>query len=380
VPVLRAIVLSVAVLLFAGLLLAGLWPFEFSPVNETQWMSGKDGLRAEAKGIAYTRAEMRLIDPGHDAFCIEMTALSASASSGRIRRLISIMGPDMNELLFVGQWESSAAVRFRSNRFAGGYREFGAVSVFQPMKPAHLIISYGKGALSLFANGAVVADGTMIPLQSLVGILIVGNSPNGANGWVGEIGAIRVSHKAIQAEEAAEHFRHWRESGTLLDGRDASSIIAEYTFSERSGRTAHNSLGPAYDLLIPARMVKKDLQLLHFPLDEMRLSRYYVYDVIVNSLGFIPFGFCAGLFMLSLPGMRVGRLLLWATASGGFISLTIEVLQAFTINRSSQLSDLILNTLGTLVGAVCCLLPLLLYGRGDAAAVDGRQSGAGRTA
>jgi VanZ family protein len=72
------------------------------------------------------------------------------------------------------------------------------------------------------------------------------------------------------------------------------------------------------------------------------------YDVIVNMLLFVPFGF---LFRLAMPRERQGSILfvIWNAA---LISIAIEAVQLFDQGRESTLLDVIANTLGAWLGAL----------------------------
>jgi glycopeptide antibiotics resistance protein len=47
--------------------------------------------------------------------------------------------------------------------------------------------------------------------------------------------------------------------------------------------------------------------------------------------------------------------LLWAIAAGAFLSLVIELTQAWLPGRSSSATDLFCNSLGTVIGALLAL-------------------------
>ncbi|MEQ9463443.1 MAG: VanZ family protein [Haliea sp.] len=71
-------------------------------------------------------------------------------------------------------------------------------------------------------------------------------------------------------------------------------------------------------------------------------------DFILNLIVYLPFGLLA---MLCLPGGLVRRLLL-ATASGVLLSTVLEFGQTYLPNRVSSLADLLLNSAGSLLGAL----------------------------
>lgn len=72
-------------------------------------------------------------------------------------------------------------------------------------------------------------------------------------------------------------------------------------------------------------------------------------DRIANVLLYLPFGFCLFLWAAA----RFGRLVSFALATliGGALSLTIEIAQVYVSIRVPSLTDLTLNTLGSLLGA-----------------------------
>lgn len=72
-------------------------------------------------------------------------------------------------------------------------------------------------------------------------------------------------------------------------------------------------------------------------------------DRIANVLLYLPFGFCLFLWLATRFGRVVSLLL--ATLIGGVLSLTIEVVQVYVSIRVPSLTDLTLNTLGSLLGA-----------------------------
>lgn len=75
-------------------------------------------------------------------------------------------------------------------------------------------------------------------------------------------------------------------------------------------------------------------------------------DLFQNVLLFIPFGFL-GLRAGLLPGRGTALVGLAAvTALGAALSATVEMLQLFTADRVSALSDVIFNSLGSLVGGL----------------------------
>jgi hypothetical protein len=355
----KTALLAINLLLGAGLLFVGLWPFRFMEPNRMSWNDQGNGLRSGGNGAAFAADELSLVDATHDAFSLELVVESFSHSENDIGRILSIVGADGTEQLFIGEWQDHLVMRF-----LGGSRELDAPYALRDGKITCVSVTYGHGAVSLFVDGAPIVVRSSLPLRSLAGSLVLGKHRSGGSGWVGQWLALRISRSALSRQDVAERWLSWQKTGALTSGSTTDQAIALYSFSEQTGRIAHNLLGPAYTLSIPENVVRKSIQVLHLPFDEFNFSRAYLQDVALNSVGFIPMGYCCALFLLLFRRMSFRRLLVWTTVTCGLISLTIEVTQAFMPSRTSQLSDLILNTAGGLVGAIFCVLPLALAARG----------------
>lgn len=73
---------------------------------------------------------------------------------------------------------------------------------------------------------------------------------------------------------------------------------------------------------------------------------YALYNVIGNILLFVPLGFCIPLFFNKKN--RINKVILY----GFLASLTIELLQLFTLNNITDIDDIIFNTLGSIIGFI----------------------------
>ncbi len=76
-------------------------------------------------------------------------------------------------------------------------------------------------------------------------------------------------------------------------------------------------------------------------------------EFVINILGNLAAGFPMGVLLPSLPGRRCS----WVKVAGaGFaVSLLIETLQGISGRRCADVDDVILNTLGGLMGYGCWL-------------------------
>lgn len=81
-------------------------------------------------------------------------------------------------------------------------------------------------------------------------------------------------------------------------------------------------------------------------------SRASIPDVVQNVLLFVPFG---ALGVLALGRYGTSSALLAAVVSGALLSATVEILQLLTLDRTTSVTDLVTNSMGTLVGAMASL-------------------------
>jgi glycopeptide antibiotics resistance protein len=101
----------------------------------------------------------------------------------------------------------------------------------------------------------------------------------------------------------------------------------------------------------PAAAAQK---LAHLPLD-ITISpetgrRVSIPDVVQNVLLFVPFGI-TGFLAMSRRVPRPFRIVL-VSGAGALLSTSVEVMQLFTVDRTTSLTDLVTNTAGALIGAL----------------------------
>ena len=108
-----------------------------------------------------------------------------------------------------------------------------------------------------------------------------------------------------------------------------------------------------FDISLQGDFVMKNVEKISWtPFIDPDGSRASIPDVVQNILFFMPFGF---LGLLSFARYKFFALFL-VVFFGFVISLNIELLQLTTRDRTTSITDLICNTVGTAIGAVTALL------------------------
>jgi hypothetical protein len=168
----------------------------------------------------------------------------------------------------------------------------------------------------------------------------VGNSPDGRSSWEGTIENIGFFKNKLSEEELTAN---------------KCNPVAFYDFTRESRFRIANEVGNDKGLYVPRFFKMLKLNILSLPDINQIWSKDSIQDYIVNFVGFFPFGFLLAV-LLYLKVRKKGTVIAIATALGGTFSLFIELVQVFIPTRCSELNDLFLNTLGSLIGALVILV------------------------
>lgn len=328
-----------------GLLVAGLWPFRFFPKNNVRWIDGQQGLRFDRYGIAYGMSP--LFFPGGDLdFSRPLTILLRvrphDEPSDSLPRILSVFDADGREPFFLGQWRSGLVLRIlEGERFHRlRYRETGSGNFRKDVTHSVVIRSDAEGlTISVDGNLAKTRAGVAFSLlgwHRLPARIVLGNSPTGESPWRGDILSIAFYPLSLPPDE-------------IESSRPSPSL--QYLFSEGSGMTCRGG-EPGHDLYIPATFRAPAKGVLLPPWRVQTFNRSFWKDVIVNILGFIPFGFAMTAWSRKDGERKRRSTAIIVVCLGTAISLSIELLQVYLPTRNSSLTDVFSNTLGTWIGAL----------------------------
>jgi VanZ family protein len=222
---------------------------------------------------------------------------------------------------------------------------------------AVLVISSGREhGTRLYLDQAPVASSPRLiffDTTAATARLLLGCAPDGKEVWQGEIYGLSLYNRELSPDEVRACVTAWHATHALTP---LSGLIARYRLNERRGTIASGGLPLAGPLLLPEKLTILRPQILTISRRSVLTENGTLkLDVIVNFIGFIPFGFLlAG--WLSLGRDRAAPAVLCPVCAGSaLVSLTIELVQVFIPTRYSQLSDLVLNALGGLAGALLWL-------------------------
>ena len=337
-------------------LISGLWPFNFIPANEVEWIKSGDGIRFYGHGVVSSPEPLKM--PGtsisNPSLTIEMLVQPNKESNKILESIFTLYDRDHEQFIF-SQRKNNFNIRIPAEKddTSDPFRYAGKKDVFKEETPYLLTVTSGQEDTNIYIDGNLIqitAHYALIPAnRHLSGRIILGNSPNGRHPWHGSFLGLAIYDRTLDSQEILDHYQAWRLPGNkILFKKDKP--IALYLFNEHGGELIQDHSGAGNHLLKPATF----RPLITIMLEVLPRAYWFTYsnlmDVAVNIVGFVPFGFFLSAWLLQAINLSTRRVY-WITLFLGFcISLSIELAQAYLPARDSSLLDLINNILGTAGG------------------------------
>lgn len=337
----------------AIMLLAGLWPFNPFPANNVAWLKSQNGLDFGRNPLVLSRSPLDFADPRWSSMSLEIWL--QPTGSWQANTFLSIYTPQNPKQFRLMYYYKAFLVRRNRRNTEGQWDDtgIGVDNAVFPNTPLFITITAGPKASSIYFNGqlAEVFPNCILSGRDLSGQLIFGTSPFENQTWQGEWRGLAIYGAELSSADVLAHYGKWTK-GRQTELLKESVLTALYDFHEGTGDTIHDLAGTAPALFIPKHYLVPHKAILQWPWDEYRPDRSYAVDIAVNIAGFVPLGFLLSAFLWSTT--RSQRPVLTAILIGALISLTIELLQAYIPQRSSGMTDVLTNTLGTAIGAIIC--------------------------
>ncbi len=326
------------IIMVLGILVATLWPFNFFPANNVEWLQGESGLRFHRDGVVVSTAYLNAPPPDAARGCtLELMVRPATTDSSGV--ILNFYSPDNPRQFQVRQWTDGLLVTRETAGPQNKLRKtkFDVDHAFQPGQLLLLTITSGPNGTVVYLDGrhAQSFPKFKISPSEWTGPLVIGASAVDYEPWQGEIQGLAIYPVELSAEE-----------------------ISRRDYSRAGGDGIRNVIRPGPGFEIPKYFVIPEKAFLKSPVKDFEVSRDYLNDVLRNIAGFVPLGF----LLCAYWGLRrTWRLaVLYAILAGGLLSLAIEVLQAYIPQRNSGVTDIMTNTLGAAIGAA---LAVMIVGR-----------------
>ena len=332
--------------IYTAVLLVGLMaPFEGYTRNDVRWAADGTGLQFVSSGIARSvskphKLHNRLVAAGQ--FSIEVWASPADAGQIGPARIVSYSADTRWRNFTVGQQGHALVVRLRTTRtnLNGSVPQTIVQDVFGVPGFRHIVVTYDGMHERVYIDGVVRAT-TADVHGSLRNWdddhwLLIGNEHTASRPWRGAIRLLAIYDRVLAAGEVAVHHEARATHGAV-------GAVALYRFRESGRRVAdESSVLPRVELDIPDVLEPvRPLLGLGFPTPK---------DLVLNLVLFVPVGFLAA-HALRQRRVTARAAVMMSLALAAGLSLTAEVMQTLILSRSSELSDLVLNTAGAGIGA-----------------------------
>lgn len=349
---------SAFVLYSAIILVAGLWPFNFLPENGIS--RHEDGNRLSFNGHGIVLSREQETDPllplfTGKAITMELWVKPTAEPTSGVPSILAFYDRENRKSFFVGQWKSHLIVRTMTDRPTKdqrGYREIGLREALAAATEHFVTITSDTNGTSIYLEGNAARTYGRYSVfceTCAVGQLVVGNSPTGKQGWSGELLGLAVYNRSLSPDEVLQSYLRWQEGSRGSFRLD--NTVALYVFPGGPSPTVRNHAIPGLDLLVPGTFVPPQRSILAWSWDYAQHRWSSIQDIVINILGFMPFGLLA--YALFSRGTRLsgGLLLVFVSLLGLALSFAIELTQAFLPSRDSSLIDVVFNAMGTTLGA-----------------------------
>ncbi len=350
-------------LVIAILLIAGLYPFQFKPLNAVSRVLNNNGIMIHDKCLIYENTHNAL--PGIVSFLEDASPLSIECIvkpyptiGNKFAYILCIYDDFEPELLTVAKWKSYLLLRRRIPLQNGtyNYHEVETREVLISDKIHHVMISMDSKGASVFIDGLELKTfpGFCIRVgnEKTSGYrIILGNEPRLNTPWIGEMFGLALYNSSFNSMDAMRHYLAWTQHDYKTLSKERG-IEALYPMDEVDGLFIQNIASKKGNLIIPGHIYTLKKSILSLPWMHFWENPVFYIDIILNILGFIPLGFFLLALLISYYG-KTGRLYDMVTVLiGSSISFTIELIQVWMPARTSSLTDLLCNILGTILGVM----------------------------
>ena len=262
------------------------------------------------------------------------------------------------EVFMMAKWKSELILRRRVQRPSGeyAYHEVGVSDALFTDKTAFITVVLDTTGTTVYIDGreaSVFPRYTLNPMKNDLSRarLIVGNDPRIRVPWEGEVQGLAIYRSALHPGEISRNYRNWKNHDykSLSQQKD---IIALYPMNEKSGRIINNTISSRNNLIIPEHLCAIKKMVLSKPWVNYWKEMKYYSDIILNIFGFIPLGFFLPALFIACGGKKRYLFSIITILIGSSLSLTIELIQVYMPARTSSLTDLICNILGTILGVI----------------------------
>jgi hypothetical protein len=345
----KNLLVLICLVITAWILVVGLWPFNFSPENKVRWVKDQNGVEFYGQSLIFSQHPApNSLHPTPQTlrpFSLELYLQSTTDETPHLGHIFSFLDDHGLETFFVGQWRSHLLLG-KGIHGRKSYREMGVRDILRKNAKPFVTITSGVDGTNIYVGGTLMKSNPRFHLFSKnekpSGRIVLGNSPKGSEYWTGNVLSLAIYDRALTEREVSQQ-------PPASGGSGEEGPVSLYIFDEHFGTIALDAVGN-HHLVIPPRFEVLKKTILVPPWKDFRFTCSYLMDILTNILGFIPLGFFFSAYLRMKKPQPNFRLFLMSIIIAGCMSLCIELIQVYLPARSSQLTDVITNMLGAVLG------------------------------
>lgn len=358
-----------AVVVFC-ILYAGLTPLAERDRNDVYRLSQPNALVFPGNGVATYLPNDVIVDElgSGSGFVLELEFTPAALKTNAFYILLSFYGEDSDSQLVVGQWQHQLTV-MNGDDYDYSERRPRAIADLRRVtgERYRLKVVSSKSRTQLYLNDVLVgSQNNEFTLPQNLSLINIGNDVRLKQPWKGVLYSASLMKEAVLEQTLLERTVL---EGHKLNGGKLSEAGGQHLDGLNKPRQLVDFASPAF--ATPDTLDLAAPQLFTEASNTAQWRFAYWRDVILNLLGFIPLGIILTLLVTRYADLGLIRAAHIGTAqsiviialvsliSGFSLSFFIEYQQAWLMHRHSSWLDLVLNSAGSVVGAV--ILLFILY-------------------
>ena len=330
------------------ILAAGLNPRSHQFSNDANIQNEGTGLRFQGNGLAFTApfAIAQASDQSMDATIVVAVNPDPAATRG-FQFISTITGDHSVNQWLLGQWHDHLLV-MTGDDYDHSEKRPRLTATIDDTADSYLLLAIrlDESGAALYLNGERVSSqavGISLPSDFSGLRVVLGNDPDGRYPWSGSIAGFALYEVAMDSVELKKLWRLWSQQ-QQFSGLPTTGAVIFYDFLNAEDGVILDGSVNGHHLQIP-----DDRVFIAPRFAEFELSLTPTTDLLVNLLGFIPFGYLLSLWLSNRGHKRIN--LFMVCFCSALLSASIEFSQAWIPTRDSNLLDFLLNISGALAGA-----------------------------
>jgi hypothetical protein len=350
-----------------------LYPFLLeSPVrvekNNVKWIYGVNGVGFTEPGVIRSGSSAKEFGAAlmhGKGITMEVWLQPSDIGQSGPSRILSYSFDPWLRNFTLGQEGRKLVLRLRTTKtnLDGSNPELHVDNILLPNEICQIMISYNFEQTYVYKNGVlklqILSPGGNFDNWDLSYPLLIGNENTGNRPWRGSVYLVAFYNRCLAAEEIERNYKAGS-SIKLPDGRESARVreglIALYPFKEGKGNLVRDESDFRF---VPSLFIPEEIRI-----PKLKTGSYKKFlnadiatgfgsrskDILLNVLGFIPFGIFLHRIVRREKLYCKPIMLVTIILAGTLFSLIIESLQYYIEGRESDYYDVASNSIGVFIG------------------------------